>query len=63
MKLLLIADFDGDCKLGRKDIEMVIQRITDETLTEEEKTELIDQVPVILDKNQRDNRYLTSILC
>lgn len=41
--LFQIYDFDGDCKLGRKDIEMVIQRITDETLTEEEKTELIDQ--------------------
>ncbi len=37
-------DFDEDCKLGREDLTLVLERITDGSLTEEEKKEFIDQV-------------------
>ena len=40
----LPSDIDNDSKLSREDLKKVLSMITDNTLKEEEKSEIIDKV-------------------
>lgn len=41
---LLHVDIDGDGKIGRADLEQMLDKITDQPLSEDDKTKIIDQV-------------------
>jgi len=42
--LFKIYDIDGDSKLNRDDLKVVLSMITDSTLEEDEKSKIIDKV-------------------
>ena len=51
----LLSDIDNDSKLSRDDLKIVLSMITDNTLQEEEKSEIIDKV------KQEDPKFVYEI--